>query len=75
MIRQKYIGKLYALRGKTALTMEFHEAPQLVSGYPPLDPKKHLLAQFDEDIEIDGHKMHVGWKPFLKTDFEGEKDD
>jgi len=72
MKRLQYVGYIKELQGKSALTMPLKGHWQ--KEYP-IDPKKHCVAQFDDEIVLDGKSMHLRWHPFLKSDFApiGEK--
>jgi hypothetical protein len=66
MRRLQYVGHITELQGKSALTMN-------LSGHwqekYPIDPKKHCVAQFDDEVSFNGKRMHLEWHPFLKSDF------
>lgn len=66
MEQLQYVGKIPELRGKKALTQPMRDYG---GNIVQLCPKKHLLAQFDDPIEVGGKRLHLGWHPFLRSDF------
>lgn len=66
MEQLQYVGKIPELQGKKAITVLMKDYGGAIV---QLCPKKHLLAQFDEPIELNGKRLHLGWHPFLKADF------
>ena len=66
MEQLQYVGRIRELQGKKAITIPMKDYGGAIV---QLCPKKHLLAQFDGPIELDGRRYHLGWHPFLKSDF------
>lgn len=66
MEQLQYVGKIPELQGKKAIVTPMKDYG---GNIVQLCPKKHLLAQFDDPIELNGKKLHLGWHPFLKADF------
>ncbi len=62
----QYVGKIPELQGKKALTQAMRDYGGAIV---QLCPKKHLLAQFHDKVEFNGKRLHLGWHPFLKSDF------
>jgi len=68
--RMEYWGPISELRGKTALVRSY---PNYEGAMIQLCPEKHVLAQFDDPVGLNGKRLDFNWSPFLKSHFRKEK--